>query len=186
MPPGYWPYSKDLKCWSYDPAQAKQLLAQAGYPNGVTVQLCTIQGAPTTIPVIEKQQMAKAGFNVEISQEPVNSCLAKMFNATGNMVQIGWTALADPYQTYATMFGPTTSFGPYPGVPELLAKAAASYTQDQQQAIYHQLNKTLFDLAPSMPLYYNVTAAITNKRVSGVENTAIVFVTYYKHARVQQ
>ncbi|MBO0682814.1 MAG: hypothetical protein J2P45_06630 [Candidatus Dormibacteraeota bacterium] len=185
VPPGYWPYSKDLKCWNYDPAQAKQLLAQAGYPNGVTVQLCTIQGAPTTIPVIEKQQMAKAGFNVQISVEPVNSCLSKMFNATGNMVQIGWTALADPYQTYATMFGPTTSFGPYPGVPELLAKAAASYTQDQQQAVYHQLNKTLFDLAPSMPLYYNVTAGITNKRVSGVENTKIVFVTYYKHARVQ-
>lgn len=183
--PSEWPYSKDLKNYPYDPAQAKKLLAQAGYPNGVTVQLCNIQGNPDTIPQIEKQQMAKAGFTVVIQDEPVNSCLAKMQNGGVPMVQIGWAGLADPYQTYATMFGPFSSFGPYPGVNEMLAKAASSYTQGEQQQIYRQLNKMLFDLAPSIPLYYNVNVGITNKRVQGVEFTKIEFVTFFKHASLR-
>jgi peptide/nickel transport system substrate-binding protein len=183
--PSEWPYSKNLKSYPYDPDQAKQLLAQAGYPNGVTVQLCNIQGNPDTIPQIEKQQMAKAGFTVVIQDEPVNSCLAKMQNGGVPMVQIGWAGLADPYQTYATMFGPFSSFGPYPGVNEMLAKAASSYTQQEQQQIYQQLNTMLFDLAPSIPLYYNVNVGITNKRVQGVEFTKIQFVTFFRHASVR-
>ncbi|HZV48874.1 MAG TPA: ABC transporter substrate-binding protein [Candidatus Dormibacteraeota bacterium] len=182
VPPGYWPYSKDLKDYPYDPAQARRLLAEAGYPNGVTVQLCNIAGNPHTIPEIEQQEMAKAGFNVVIQDEPVNSCVSKMQQGTIPMVQIGWAGLADPYQTYATMFGPLGNLGPNPQVDALLDKAAASYTRAEQKAVYDQLNKVLFDLAPSMPLYYNVVVGITSKRVTGVVATDIVFVTYFKTA----
>jgi ABC-type transport system substrate-binding protein len=43
----------------------------------------------------------------------------------------------------------------------------------------------LYDLAPSIPLYYNVNVGITNKRVQGVEFSKIEFVTYFKHASLR-
>lgn len=40
-PPNTWSYAKDLAPYPYDPAKAKQLLAQAGFPNGFTTTIWT-------------------------------------------------------------------------------------------------------------------------------------------------
>jgi peptide/nickel transport system substrate-binding protein len=174
-PPNYWPYSKEIKDFGYHPAQAKELLREAGYPNGITVQLCHFQ-TDLTDAQIEKADMAAAGINVVIDQEPVNSCVAKMANATIPMVQIGWGDLATPYQTFATMFGSPQmggagGFGPYPGVDDLLQQLASSYTQQDQKPIFDKLNRTLYDLAPSIPLYYFVAAFGYTKRLQGFTPT---------------
>jgi dipeptide transport system substrate-binding protein len=169
VPPGYWPYSKDLRNYPFDPGQARQLLAQAGYPNGVTVQIRNYD--VNTAPVqIEERTMGQAGITLKISQEPVNSCVAKLQQGSMPMVQIGWIGQATPYYTYQTMFGSagTAGFGPYPGVDDLLAKAAGAPTQQEQQPIYQQLNKVLFDQAPSIPLYYLVSVAGYSKRLNGL------------------
>jgi ABC-type transport system substrate-binding protein len=168
VPPTYWPFSKDLKNYPRDPAQAKSLLAQAGYPNGLTVQLCNPTSQDTTAAQIEKANLAEGGITVNISVEPVNSCLSKMFNATVPMVQIGWLGLASPYQTYSTMFGPGNPFGKYDDVNQLLLKVAGVYTQPEQQAVYQQINQALFQDAPSIPLYYLVNVASSSKRVQGL------------------
>ncbi|MBO0838494.1 MAG: ABC transporter substrate-binding protein, partial [Actinobacteria bacterium] len=166
--PDYWTYSKDLKDYKFDPAQAKQLLAQAGYPNGITVQICNF--ADPTAVQIEKQTMGQAGINLDIKQEPVNACVAGLQNATFPMVQIGWIGQASPYYTFQTMFGSTGtgSFGPYQNVDNLLNQIASTYTQQAQKPLFDQMNKTLFDQAPSVPLYYLVNVFSYNKRLHGL------------------
>jgi dipeptide transport system substrate-binding protein len=39
IPPTLWSYNNNVKDYPYDPAKAKELLAQAGYPNGFEVEL---------------------------------------------------------------------------------------------------------------------------------------------------
>ena len=39
IPPILWSYNNSIKDYPYDPAKAKELLAQAGYPNGFEVEL---------------------------------------------------------------------------------------------------------------------------------------------------
>ena len=62
-----------LKRYPYDPKKAKDLLAQAGYPNGCDVQLYYSAGRypkDTEVCQVVAAQMVKGGFRVElISQE---------------------------------------------------------------------------------------------------------------------
>ncbi len=54
-----------------DPAKAKQLLAEAGYPNGLKLDLYTPNtGDRPDMAVVVKQQLAKAGFDINVVVEP--------------------------------------------------------------------------------------------------------------------
>ena len=54
-----------------DPAKAKQLLKEAGYPNGLKLDLYTPNtGDRPDLAVVLKQQLAKAGFDVHVVVEP--------------------------------------------------------------------------------------------------------------------
>ncbi|MBO0745707.1 MAG: hypothetical protein J2P43_11840 [Candidatus Dormibacteraeota bacterium] len=168
VPPNYWAYSKDLKAFPYDPGKAKQMLAQAGYPNGISPQICTFSDDTTKAATIEKQQMAPAGVNLQIVQQPVNSCVGQLQSGGIPMVQIGWFFLASAYQGYATMFGPGNPYGDFQGVNPLLAQVNSTYTQQEQAPLYHQLNQVLAQRAPSIPTYYLVNPVAWSKRVNGL------------------
>jgi peptide/nickel transport system substrate-binding protein len=168
VPPNYWAATKTVKDFGYHPDQAKDLLRQAGYPNGVTVQICTFSDTTTRAATIQKEQMAPAGFNLQISQEPVNSCVSKLQTGGIPMVEIGWFFLASPFQGYQTMFGAQASGPRYAGVDDMLNKIAAAYTQQDQKPLYDQLNELLYQTAPSVPTYWLVNPVAYSKRVSGL------------------
>jgi len=168
VPPNFWAASNSLKDFGYHPDQAKDLLKQGGYPNGVTVQICTFSDTTTQAATIEKEQMAPAGFNLQISQEPVNSCVSKLQSGGIPMVQIGWFFLASPFQGYQTMFGAQATGPRYPGVDDLLVKASSAYTQSEQKAVYDQINELLYQTAPSIPTYWLVNSIAYSKRLTGM------------------
>ncbi|MBO0685945.1 MAG: hypothetical protein J2P45_22595, partial [Candidatus Dormibacteraeota bacterium] len=159
---------KSLKDWKYDPQQAKQMLAQAGYPNGVSVNICVFSSDTIKAATIEKAQMAPAGITLNLDQEPVNACVAKLVSGGIPMVQIGAFFAASPYVDYAFMFGARAGVPQYPGVDDILAKIASLYTQQEQKPYYDQLNKLLYDTAPSIPTYWLVNPVAYTKRLQGV------------------
>ncbi|MBO0682399.1 MAG: hypothetical protein J2P45_04505, partial [Candidatus Dormibacteraeota bacterium] len=168
VPPGFWAYTKDLKDWKYDPAKAKQMLAAAGYPNGITSRVCVFSNDTVKAATIEKQQMAPAGITLVLDQEPVNACFTLVQQGKDQMIQVGWFFLASPYQGYATMFGARAGVPQYPGVDAVLQKATQVYTQQQQKPVYDQMNRMLYDLAPSIPTYWLVNPVAYSKRIQGI------------------
>jgi ABC-type transport system substrate-binding protein len=168
LPPDYWAANQNLKDYQYNPSQAKQLLAQAGHPNGVNVQVCTFSTDTKEAATIESQQMAPAGFNLQISQEPVNSCLAKLNKGTVPMVQIGWFFQANAFQGYQRLLQNRPGNTTFPGVDDLMNKLSGAYTQQDQKPLYNQLNQLVFDQAPDIPTYWLVNPVAYTKQLNGL------------------
>ncbi|MCL5025203.1 MAG: ABC transporter substrate-binding protein [Chloroflexi bacterium] len=65
--PGIVGYDSSVKAYPYDPAKAKQLMAEAGYPNGLNITLSVIARQPEQrLSEIAKQMFDQVGFRTTI------------------------------------------------------------------------------------------------------------------------
>ena len=67
IPPIFaWAYDPDFKAYEYNPEEAKRLLAQAGYPNGFTIDPVVWYGGTARRPYVEALQQMYADIGVKL------------------------------------------------------------------------------------------------------------------------
>lgn len=66
--PGSWPFNPNLTGYTYDPQKAKQLLSDAGYPNGFTASLnCGNMGSDPAICTALLDMLAKVNIKTDLN-----------------------------------------------------------------------------------------------------------------------
>ncbi|MDU6411221.1 MAG: glutathione ABC transporter substrate-binding protein GsiB [Yersiniaceae bacterium] len=182
VPPGI-DYAAQYKPWPYDPAKARELLKEAGYPNGFTTTLWSSHNHSTAQKVLQftQQQLAQVGIKVTVTAMDAGQRAAQV-EAVGQkeagvrMFYTGWSAStgeADWALTplFASQSAPpkqfNTAFYSNPKVDKDLSDALATTDRAEKARLYKDAQDTIWADAPWAFLATERLVSAHNKRLTG-------------------
>lgn len=179
----YDPYpSKDSKG---DPAKAKELLAKAGYPNGLTLKLPYRNvGTQPNIAQTVQDSLQKAGFTVQLTPVPPTDYYANFMtnveNATSGKWDIALVGWSPDWQGGAarSVFQPQFVFTGTPQTynyvdynsdkaNQLAQQALDATSADEQGKLWHQVDQAVMADAPIVSIAYRLKPNYHSARVQG-------------------
>lgn len=152
---------EDLPYYTHDVEQAKSLLAEAGYPDGITIEEYKVVAAnqlDVDAAQVLEQQWAEAGINVNIVPMEVSQILADWDSGNGKMIQVGITWEPDPDNRLYNVFHSSSSVAQAfcindPELDELLDRGRASSDRAERMEIYKAVQERIADQAYVLVLY---------------------------------
>lgn len=156
-------YNPELTGYEYDPAKARELLAQAGYANGFKTSIWTNDN-PLRMQIAEvvQQNLAEVGIDADVEIVEWGAYLENTGAGLHDMFILGWvtvTADAD-YGLYAlfhsSQFGSAgnRTFYGNDRVDELLDLARATSDPDTRLGAYYEIQDIIVDEAPWVFLFF--------------------------------
>jgi dipeptide transport system substrate-binding protein len=180
IPPTMWSYNDDIKDDPFDPAAAKTLLAEAGYPNGFTTDLWAMPVQrpynPNARRIAELMQadLAKIGVKAEIKSFEWGEYRKRVQNGEHMMAQLGWTGdNGDPDNFLHSLLGcdaartdgSNTAKFCYAPFEELVVKAKALSDQSQRAELYRKAQVIFKEQAPWFTIAHAVQLKPVRKEV---------------------
>jgi ABC-type transport system substrate-binding protein len=165
-------YNKALPPRKYDPAKAKKLLAEAGYPNGFAFRVFMLDTQWRDGWVAVQDYLDKVGIKMEI-----NSANASAWNLIRLKGQIekgaaafaAFTPSANTLFTLDQFWRSDSPQFPYvvkpAGIDQLIDKAKLARDPAAITKINRQIMKLVYDDVTVVPLYVNMRMAVTGKSV---------------------
>ncbi|NMP27165.1 glutathione ABC transporter substrate-binding protein GsiB [Rahnella sp. SAP-1] len=176
-------YSAKYQPWPYDPAKARELLKEAGYPDGFTTTLWSSHNSSTAQKVLQfaQQQLAQVGIKVTVTAFDAAQRAAQVENVGQKesgvrMFYTGWSAStgeADWALTplFASQSAPpkqfNTAFYSNPQVDKDLADALNTTDSASKGKLYKDAQDHIWADAPWAFLATERLLSANNKRLSG-------------------
>ena len=153
--------------------EAKRLLAEAGYPDGIEFEITTSNLEPWFIPMAEayQQQVAKAGIRVNLVLAPAEGYWSEVWlKAPVSNTRWGQKPadqiLNDAYRGGAPWNETHWNDAEFD---KLLDEARQEFDFEKRKALYEQMQRILYEEGGSfIPFHVNQSVALT-ARVSGFQ-----------------
>ena len=163
------PYYVDMaKAMPYDPARAKKLLAEAGYPNGFDTVLKVTPQYDYTVRSgqVIAENLKKVGVNVKIEQIEWGQWLSRVFRESDFDLTIIGHAEAWDIKNYAN----PKYYYRYdsPKFQALFAKSEVTVDDKARREVYTEMQKVLVEDAPVVWLFMHPRLAVTRKGLQGL------------------
>lgn len=179
VPPGLWGHAEHLNgTFEYNPDRARELLAEAGYPDGFDALLLSTSqyGMHQGTAEIVQQNLRDIGVNCELELYDWPTTVEKYSQGDFQFRVHGLgTGGADPDTTLTQYFDSASSAAKNISfqddeVDRLLAEARAVVDQEERKALYDQVQERILELSPFSFLTYRVQAEVTTADVKGYEH----------------
>ena len=183
-------YDETIEPYKYDPGLAKQLLAQAGYPEGkglptVTYLYYSRDASVALIAQEIQQDLANIGINVNLLGVSFSTYIDKILSDPKTVPEMGWTEWYADYispDDFVTPFAnpnfPPVGWNPAyysnPKVTELYQKAPYLTDANQRVAMYKEITQIMYDDAPYAWLGQFKGYYVYSSNVHGIYNNVIL------------
>ncbi len=165
--------------WKYDPARAKQLLAEAGKPEGFSCTLLSTAqyGMHKDTAVLMQQHLAAVGIQVQLALPDWATRVALGNRGQYQFAVGGTTTDGNDPDGIATLLddglGASVARSaniPTPEITKLFAAGRAEFDQTKRKAIYDTLQKTAIVQAPAIFLAWRSQGYAMTRAVQGFAN----------------
>ncbi len=183
LPSDSWAYNDDIEDYEYDLDKAKELLAEAGYPDGfdldftVTANSRIYMQQPTKMVEAMKASFEKVGINVKVVTLEWPTFLEHIRSGEHSIALIGWVGdNGDPDNfLYSTLSKNNAVKGSAQNhtfyvddeVSDLLMQAKYVIDQEERTEIYKKAQQLIHEDAPMAPLVEVKEAVVTGSYVNG-------------------
>ena len=182
IPPIMWSYDDAITDYPHDPAAAKKLLADAGYPDGFETDLWAMPVQrpynPDARRIAELMQadLMKVGVRAKIVSYEWGEYRKRVQNGEHQMAELGWTGdNGDPDNFFtplascaaARQGGGSASKWCNKDFDALLAKAVGLSDQSERAKLYTQAQVIMHEEAPFFFIAHSVTFQPMRKEVTG-------------------
>ena len=156
-----------VKVYDYDPEKAKELLAEAGYPDGVDIGTMTVFSSGSAVAQIIQSNLADVGITVTIELGDSSTLLP---NLAAGKFQVSMSSYALQYDmnTAVGKFNSaninSSNYSRYSNerVDELFSEAGCMADQEGRKELYKELINILQEDLPVLPLYYSTWGYAVN------------------------
>ncbi len=180
MPPLLWGRSSSVHAFPYDPARAKELLSEAGQPNGFAVDFWYIPVARPYYPdgkaigTAIASDLAKVGIRANLMTEDWATYLKDSKTLKFPIYMIGWIGdNGDPDDWlgfFFSHFDATQARYSYNNqtVLDLVTKARTLNSQDERAKAYAKIAEILAQDIPVVPIAHAKNPVLMRKNVDGI------------------
>jgi dipeptide transport system substrate-binding protein len=186
IPPILWSYNNAVKDYPYDPAKAKELLAQAGYPNGFEVELWYL---PVTRPYnpdgkrmaeVIQADWEKIGVKTKLITYEWAEYRKRSKTGEQGVMMFGWSGdNGDPDNFFVPLLGCEAVKGGgnvarwcNKSFEDLIIKAAQTPKQADRAKLYEQAQVIFKEEAPWITVAHSVRFDPIRKEVTGYKMDA--------------
>lgn len=170
-------YNPDVPAYEHNVDKAKELLAEAGYPDGFDTTLWASGDVRNRIAQVIQANLAEIGINASIELLEWGAYIDRTSAGEHDMFLLGWTNLtADGDGGMFPLFhssrmgaGGNRSFYSNPEVDALLDGGRQEVITEKRAPYYQEAQLLIMEDAPWVPLYYTTVDLGARADLKGVE-----------------
>ena len=163
----------------YDPARARLLLGEAGYPNGFSITLdCVNVAWRENVCQAVAAMLTQVGIRTTLRSSPSNQFFPKLSQGTASFIEYGWTASPDAWNSLNGLFRSydkaglgTFNAGRYsnPRLDSMIDDIRTEPDLTRRRAMVTTVLRVVGDDLPFIPLYRRTLTWAMAKKVQAVQ-----------------
>ena len=182
LSPLNWAHDDSVPHWPFDPAKAKRLLDQAGYPDPdgegprprfklsfKTTNIDLRRRIAETL----KEQLSRVGVELEVRAYEWGTFYSDIKKGNFHLYSLAWVGIVDP-DVYYNLFHSSSvppngdNRGGYnnPAIDHLLEQGRRESDPGRRKGVYHQVQQTIHEDLPYIPLWWVKNVVVRKPQVA--------------------